>query len=461
MTKNYTRILAEYLAGLKFEDLPEDVVDMAKKVVLDYIGYAIVAIKEEPAQILYEIVKGLGGKAESTVIGFGGKTSCINAALVNGALGHTCELDDSHRGCRGHIGDSVIPAALAFAEREKSDGRSFIVALAAGYETASRVGKSVMPTHYLKGYHPTGTVNTFGAAVAAGKLLDLNTEGMVHALGIAGTQAAGIFAFIENRDMTKDFHPGKAAMNGGLAALLAQGDFTGSSRIFESEKGFCKIYSDGYDLEKLTKGLGKGFELMEVQFKPYSGCRGGLAGVCAILELREKHNLSKDNVKKITVRLFPICYWLVNDPSPWGKGYYGPRFSMQFNAAFTLEEGKPGLMRIIADENYALKKLEDPEFKDLMKKVEVVSDKTLESDWHDKESTIVEIETIDGENYSTCMDYCLGDPENPMSWEQLYEKYQILASRILSKDKVEKIIQKVKRLEKMDDISELTMLLFP
>ncbi|NIM44310.1 MAG: MmgE/PrpD family protein, partial [Nitrososphaeria archaeon] len=168
----YTRDVADYLAKLKFEDLPEDVVDMAKRVVLDFIGYSIVAIKEEPALILYETVKELGGREESTIIGFGYKTTSMNAALVNGALGHMCELDDTHLGSQAHIGDSVIPTALAVAEREGSDGQAFIAALTAGYEIANRVGKSVMPTHYFKGWHPTGTFNTFGTAVAAGKLLD-------------------------------------------------------------------------------------------------------------------------------------------------------------------------------------------------------------------------------------------------------------------------------------------------
>ncbi len=157
--------------------------------------------------------------------------------------------------------------------------------------------------------------------------------------------------------------------------------------------------------------------------------------------------------------MFPIWYWLVSDPNPWGKGYTGPRFSVQFNAALTLAEGKPGLMKTMADENYSLQKLEDPGFRELMKRVEAQPDKSLEKEYPTKSSTIVEIETLNGEKYSTRIDYCLGDPENPMSREQLYEKFRLLTSRVLSKDKVEKIIEKVEKLEEIEDISELTALL--
>ncbi|OGV96892.1 hypothetical protein A2W24_03745 [Microgenomates group bacterium RBG_16_45_19] len=461
MVRLPTKALAEYLAGLEFSDLPQDVVDMAKKVILDFFGYSIIAVKERPAQILFETVKELGGREESTIIGFEYKSSCPNAALVNGALGHMCELDDTHRTTMTHIGDSVIPAALAIAEREKSDGKKLITAVVAGYETVIRVGESVMPSHYSKGFHPTGTVNTFGAAVASAKVLSLDSNKMLHALGIAGSQVAGNFAHIRERAMTKDLHPGKAAMNGLYAALMAEKGFTSASDIFENEKGFCRLYSDEYNLEKITEELGKRFRILEVAFKPYSACRYCHAAIDGILELISKYSLSESNLRRIVIKMYSIAAWLVDDPSPWGKGFYGPRYSVQFNVALAITEGKAGLKKALENEKFLEEKLNDPQVRSLMKRITVVIHRSLDKEFPRKWSTIVEVRTANGEKYCSRVDFPKGEPENPMTQEELWEKFKILATEVLGKWKVDKIIEEVCNLERIGNITELTELLSP
>ena len=177
--------LAKGLSELDYKKIPSEVIKKTKQLLLDYIGYTLFAYKEEKAaEIIINTIKELGGKPESTVLGYGFKTSCQLSAFANGAMGHMTELDDTHTGTGSHPGDSIIAAALAMAEREGVSGEELLLAIIAGYEAALRIGESVMPTHYWRGFHPSATFNTFGAAVAAGKIFNFNQEQMAGVLGL-------------------------------------------------------------------------------------------------------------------------------------------------------------------------------------------------------------------------------------------------------------------------------------
>ena len=203
----YTQVLSDFLGGARFETLPSSTVLRAKTFLLDYIGYAASAVDSDCGRVLRETVGGFGGIAEATVIGSDERTSVVWAALLNGALGHVNELDDTHGPTQSHPGCAVIPACLAVGERVDCDGKQFLAAMIAGYDMSLRAGYAVMPTHYTKGWHPSGTVQTFGAAVAAGRLLGLDGMALRHAIGLAGTQAAGNFAHTSVRGMAKDLNP--------------------------------------------------------------------------------------------------------------------------------------------------------------------------------------------------------------------------------------------------------------
>src|SRR5690606_29784581 len=212
------------------------------------------------------------GGAEQAHLVTGGQSSVLNAALVNGAASHVVELDDIHKGSIIHAATVVIPAALAVAEWKGLSGKELIAAVVAGYEVCYRIGEAVSPSHYYY-WHNTATCGTFGAAIAAAKLLGLTTEQTIAALGNAGTQAAGLWEFIEDGAMTKQLHTGKAAMNGLLAALLAQKGFTGPQKILEGNRGFFKAMSEEYDASRVTEGLGNEFKIMENSFKIHASCR--------------------------------------------------------------------------------------------------------------------------------------------------------------------------------------------
>ena len=211
-----TRKLAEVLSTTAYNDLPPAVIEDARRSVLDWLGSALAGSLEPPAQMTRCVVSQLGVSDEATVFP-DGRASAAGAALANGVASHILELDDVHKGSTLHPAAPIIPAALAVAEREHADGRAFLLAVTLGYEAALRIGEAVNPSHY-RFFHPTGTAATFGAAVAAGSLLQLDAARLLDALGSAGTQAAGLWEFNADGAMSKALHPGKAAFNGILSA---------------------------------------------------------------------------------------------------------------------------------------------------------------------------------------------------------------------------------------------------
>jgi 2-methylcitrate dehydratase PrpD len=254
-----TRQLAHVLAKTTYVDLPAGVVEHSMRAVLDWLGSALAGSIETPARMAQQVASGFGASNEATVFS-AGRTSAAAAAFANGVASHMLELDDIHKRSTVHGAAPIIPAALAAAEREHSTGTAFLTAVTVGYETAFRIGDAVNPSHY-RFWHPTGTVATFGAAAAAGVLLGLTAEQLAHALGTAGTQAAGLWEFNADGAMSKHLHPGKAAMNGVIAADLARAGFTGAGRILEGERGFIRAMSRADIGSPMIEGLGSDWKI--------------------------------------------------------------------------------------------------------------------------------------------------------------------------------------------------------
>ncbi|NIN52077.1 MAG: MmgE/PrpD family protein, partial [Nitrososphaeria archaeon] len=219
MRQEVTKTLADFASSVRFSDLPEEALRHSKKCILDLLGVALAGSMTIPGRIIIDFVKKLGGEPEATVISSPLMVPCTNAALANGTLAHALELDDGSRYAMGHPGVVVIPAALAAAESNDVSGKDLITAVVLGYETFIRLGSAVNPSHFRRGFHTTGTCGTFAAAVAAGKILGLDEDGMANALGLAGTQSAGLFEFVSDGSMSKPLHPGRSAQSGVLAVL--------------------------------------------------------------------------------------------------------------------------------------------------------------------------------------------------------------------------------------------------
>ena len=442
---NFTRELAQYVTELRYEDLTPNAIEMAKKCVLDFLGCCIGGSGERPAQIMRKVLL-TENPAVGNVTVFGREpiqTSVLNAAACNGTSAHALDMDDVVNACYGHPGPVVISAALAVAERIEASGKELLTAIVAGYEVMVRIAEAVLPDSYYY-WHTTSTSGTFGAAAAAGKLLGLDTDQMVHCFGSAGTQAAGLFEFLRDGANSKTLHAGKAAYNGVLAAYLSQNGFTAAQRILEGEKGFCRAMMKEPRLDRITKGLGDSFQIEETSFKPYACCRWIHALINGALSLRDEHLIKTEEISSISLAAYPTALDITDNDAP--KTVYGCKFSMQYCVAAALLFGEVGT-EIFCEEN-----IQNKEIMRLMSLTDTravkISDDAAEVNYSE-----IEIELRNGTRYQKTIRYALGDPKNPMSFEDMCKKFNDLAGEICREDQKKALIQFAQTLEIVPNVS--------
>lgn len=265
-----TRTLAGAAAAVAYEALPGPIRELARQCVLDYFGVALAGAGDELVGILADEMAAAGGVAEASLVGRAARLPVLSAALVNGAASHALDYDDVNLAMPGHPSVAILPALVALAEARGASGRALIAAFVAGYETACRIGMALAPGHYGRGFHATGTVGAFGAAAACAHLLGLDGEATARALGIAGTQAAGLKS--QFGTMCKPFHAGKAAQNGLLAARLAARGFSSRVDLVECEQGFASTHSRDFAPERALAEPPGGFYLRANLFKYHAAC---------------------------------------------------------------------------------------------------------------------------------------------------------------------------------------------
>jgi len=313
-TEGLTRRLAESAAAFTYDALPDEVRALARQCVLDYYGVALAGADDPLARILLDELIEAGGAAQAAVIASAARLPVLSAALVNGAIGHALDYDDVNLAMPGHPSVAILPALLALAEERHSPGREIIAAFVAGYETACRVGSAMKPGHYNLGFHATGTVGAFGAAAACARLLGLDGATTAQALGIAGTQAAGLKS--QFGTMCKPFHAGKAAQSGLLAARLAARGFSSRPDLLECEQGFALTHGPDFHPEKaLAEPLG-GFHIRTNLFKYHAACYLTHGPIESARAARERHGVSPEAIQRINLKLDRSCDRVCNIPSP-------------------------------------------------------------------------------------------------------------------------------------------------
>lgn len=442
-----TRDLIHFLYRLGYRDLPDVVVDRAKFLLLDYLGVALRGSCSESSQPVYQFIERATPAGPSTVIGRTWRALPAYAALANGTAAHSLELDDTHQAGSIHLGVVIFSVAIPTSEScANIDGRTFITAVVAGYEAAARLAMALGPQHhYRRGFHPTATCGAFGAAVAASKLLMLSEDQMLSAVGIVGSMAAGSMEFLAEGTWTKRLHAGLAAQNGWQAAILAKEGFRGPATILEGRDGFLRAYSDKSSPELVTEGLGRSFEILRTSVKPHACCRYKQAPIDGIIQLVREHGIKADQVKRIEVAVLNAGFPLVCEPI---ERKYHPQslvdaqFSMPFGAAVAVLHQRASL------QEYAEEKLKSPEVCELMKKVSLVRDASLEKNYPQEWPARVVIELDDGRCYEKVIRHPWGDPENPLSWNELSDKFHSLASAVLAEDQRRGIEDGVRALER-------------
>ena len=424
-----TLIISEFTSQLDHENIPSVVIEKARICLLDYLGAASVGIESQEALLARKFAQKIGGNPQAQAFGMPEKTSMPLAAMINGLTCHAYELDDAHRFATGlHPGATVIPATLAIGEYLSSSWTELLIAIIAGYEVAGRVGRAINPSHRYRGFHSTGTVASLGAAAAGARLLELDTERTAWALGIAGSLAGGIFAFLSEGSMNKLLHAGNAASNGVTAALLALEGFTGPTSVLEDKEGFCKAFSDDYDLKKITQALGKRYEIEDTYFKRHASCGQAFGAIDAMFDLRKELKVEHSEIKRITINTFRAAA-VLDQKKP--DTIRRAKFSIPFVVALALLKGRVGHF------DFDTAVLHDPDIMTLASKVDVFEDENISSRFPEKRTAAVILELYDGTIMNKTVDIPRGMPENPLSPEELRAKFRELLSSVVGIERSE------------------------
>jgi 2-methylcitrate dehydratase PrpD len=369
---------------------------------------------------------------------------------------HGFELDDLHPASILHPGSVTLPSALAIAERlGKCTGKDFLTAMVVGYEVGARVGISVGASHLHRGYHPTGTHGTFAAAAAAGKLLRLDEEKMAHALGIAGTQAAGLMA-AQYAAMVKRMHAGRASQSGVLGALLAQRGLTGITDILEADYGgYCKVMGEEQDLERIGKGLGEDYEVLKVGFKSFSCCGSNFTSLEALSKIMEDHHLRWSDITAITI----YCTSVTKLHVGWdyrAEGVTSAQMNLPYCLAVMALEGE-----VFVDQ-FTEEKIRDRRILDFIRRIEIIPDKDLDRLGADYRHAIrCKVETHDGRSFERRIDFAKGGSRNPLTRQELETKFRKLASKVLPEKKIQTLYHTIQNIETLSSLGELTQNVVP
>ena len=445
-----TRELASFLAGLRYEDVPEEAVGRTKELFLDWVGSALAGRGERPVRALGRFARQMGPKdGPSEDLTSRSRTSPLFAALVNAAASHVVEQDDLHNASVFHPATVVFPAALAAAQQTKASGRDFLAASVVGYEAGVRVGSFLGRSHY-RVFHTTGTAGTLAAAAAVSHLLGSNEETMLHALGSAGTQAAGLWEFLGDAADSKQLHTAKAASDGLLAAYLARDGFTGAEQILEGERGMAAGMSSDADAGRLVEGLGEGWAVLETSFKYHASCRHTHPAADALLRAMQEHGLGLDDIARVRARVHAAAIDVlgpVTDP----RTIHQSKFSMGFVLATIAKNGSAGI------DDFTEEALEDEELRRFAGKVEMVQDPEVDAAYPRRWIGLVEIETEGGETFVSRVETPKGDPGNTLSREELEGKARSLAAYGggASAGEIEGIIARSRNLEKEENLRDL------
>ena len=453
----YTRGIAEFVSGLKYEAIPAEVRHRAKLLMLDSLGCALYGADLQWCRMLQDSLTKVDSTRECSVWGTKKKLSAPHAALVNGTAVQGFELDDVHRAGVLHVGAVVLPALIPIAETKGGmSGKEFLTSAIAGYEIGPRVGLCMGPGHIGSGWHSGATLGVFSAAAGAARGLKLNADKTVHALGIAGTQAAGLMA-AQFGAMVKRMHAGRASQSGLYGALFAASGFTGIVNVLESEYGgFCTTMSQSktnFDLKELTAGLGSTWQTMGVALKFYACVGSNHTTLDAIREMQAERPFGAKDVKKVVVRGSQVTMEHVG----WKyvpQGLTSAQLNLPYCVATWLLDGDCFV------DQFTEKKVADKARMALAEKVEVQEDKEITAKGAKFRHMVhVEAHLNDGTVMKRTMEAARGSEKKFASDADIVEKFEKLAGKALPKAQVAKLRDAMLNMESLKDAGVLAKLL--
>jgi len=440
-----TEEYATFCANLSYEDVPDDVIEYAKQLTMDTVGISVGSARADSTESFLGGARSTNGDGgDATVFATGEQMRPENATFVNGALAHTLDYDDTHRGASLHPGAPVIPPALAAGEAVDASGETVLTAIIAGYEITCRLGMAVNPaSHYGRGFHMTGTCGLFGATAAVGIVYGFDEAEFESAFGVNGSQAAASLQFLENGAWNKRAHPGLAGKSAILSTALAENDFRAATNPIKGDRGFLQGYSDDPRPEKATASLGEEYELLNVGIKPYPCCRYMQAPMDILLDLIKSEGIDHEDVESVTVNIASPGIDLVGDPSnTYPQSFVDCQFSMPFGVALPLVYGDATVDSFFD----AIEGGVNDDIKRIIDVTTVTEVDWIEQAYPDTWPAEVTVETTSG-TYSGQAEYARGEPENPLSWEELVEKFNELTYPVVGEEHADEVREAITNIE--------------
>jgi 2-methylcitrate dehydratase PrpD len=436
----------DFASGFRLAAAPPEAQDHMKKCLLDWLGCAIRGATMPQAECVKQYTELMGGNPHATVIGKQAAESMYNAALSNGYYGHILEMDDVDKESISHPGTVVIPAALSIGEWRRISGADFLAAIIAGYEVMLRVGAAVTPAHYQI-WHTTATSGVFGSAVAAGRMLGLSHEQLTSAFGNAGTMSAGLWEFLADGAMSKYLHAGKAAATGVMAACFAQTGFTGASRILEGKQGFFAGYARQDVNPALFADFGRKYRTATVSFKPYPCCRHTHSAIDCARAAHGKLPASLADIADVDIATYKAAHQVAGIENPQDSRQ--AQFSLKYTVARALKTGRIALADFDDDVLF------DAEVRSLMGKTTFAVAPSLDALTPAAWPCRLTVRLTDGREIVEYVENPKGDPENPLSWAEVKEKFSVLTEGIFDKQGAAAVMSLCETIEKVDDCGKL------
>ena len=440
------KAFAGHVAELGRIKISDEVRHATRRCLIDWFATTVPGGLRPPATILCKALADELDRGNARLVPSGHRALARAASLINGAASHTVEFDDIYRDGIYHPGSPVISAALALAQDRKVNGDRLLRAIIAGYEVSTRIAAAMVPVHY-EYWHTTGTVGSFGSAAAAALILELDQEETEHALANAATMAAGLQQAFRSDAMGKPLHAGRAAETGVLVALAAARGVTGAAGMLDGPRGFGNAMSRDVDWGAAIADLGRIFNITRTTQKNHGCCGHSFAALDAIIALRDAHGLVPEDVSWIRIGTYAKALEVTGNAKP-ASGYEA-KFSLPYCASVALIDGR---VRLNAFDDFHL---EDPEIRELIKRIELYVDPQCDEGFPRRRAAVVEMHTRDGRVLRYRAPTRKGDPDNPLSDDELVEKYRELVAPEIGEAAAKLLLDVLWRVDVIDDVSTL------
>ena len=445
-----TEKMARWAAALEFQHLSEDAIYQAKRFLLDSVGCALGGYQQHDVKIALEVLDEVAGRGPATVIGTGKRLDAVSASLANALMIRCMDYNDIYwKQDPSHPSD-IFPAAMAGCERAKSGGKELIVGLVLGHEFEMRLCEAAFPGIRERGWHHA-TLTAFVSPLVAGRALRLSWEKIQHAIGISASRHCTLGAVTAGKlTMMKNTVDPLATQSGMLAALLAEKGYTGPEHVIDGKEGLVHCFGPEWKLHLLTDGLGQNWRITQCGMKFFPTEALTHAPISAVLDLVKKNDLHSEQVTKIQIRSLARAADILSDPSK-----YDPHTKETADHSLPYVIAAALVDRQVTPAQFEMAKIMDPTIRAQLQKVEVVADPEIEKVFPALQRVVVTITTSDGQSFTEQLDYPKGDPRNPLTDQEIEEKFSALADGVLSTKAQQKLKEAIWSLEKIGSVSKL------